>query len=302
MLHAHFKSSAAVRCLNKGLALLAPLLLFVATDRAEEHAAPRGHGQTREVKQEHDEGRQAFESRCAGCHGLDGRGGERAPDVATRASARRRSDAELFQIIQNGIPARGMPSFATMDSSRIHALVSYLRLLQGKSEGASVSGDPQQGKALFFGKARCSDCHMVDGAGGFIAADLSTYGRTRAPEEIRAAITSKQKNRSGTASGLTTVTLSDGQKFSGIVRNEDNFCLQLQTLDGAFHLLTKAELQSLTRSSEPLMPFDYGSTLNRNEIDVLISFLVNSSRGSETSSASGTKEKRSEKKTIEPRN
>jgi cytochrome c oxidase cbb3-type subunit III len=296
MLHAHFKSSAAVRCLNKALVFLAPLLFFVAAARGEEHAAPRGPGQAREVKQEHDEGRQAFESRCAGCHGLDGRGGERAPDVATRASARRRSDAELFQIIQNGILARGMPSFATMDSSRIHSLVSYLRLLQGKTDGASVSGDPQRGKALFFGKARCSDCHMVKGAGGFIAADLSIYGRTRSPEEIRTAIISKQKNSTGTAGSLTTVTLRDGQKFSGIVRNEDNFSLQLQSLDGAFQLFTKAELQSLTRSNEPLMPSDYGSTLSRNEIDDLISFLVNSSRGSETSSASGTKEKRSEKK------
>lgn len=284
-----------MRCRNKAPALLAPLLLFVSAARAEQNAVPRGPGQTLGVKQEHDEGRQAFESRCAGCHGLDGRGGERAPDVATRASARRRSDAELFQIIQNGIPARGMPSFGTMDNSRIHALVSYLRLLQGKSEGASVSGDPRQGKALFFGKARCSDCHMVGGAGGFIAADLSTYARTRAPEEIRGAIISKKKNSSGTAGSLTTLTLRDGQRFSGILRNEDNFSLQLQSLDGAFHLFTKSELQSLARSMEPLMPSDYGSTLSRNEINDLISFLVTSARGSKSPPPSDAREKRSEK-------
>src|SRR5437867_4253971 len=28
------------------------------------------------------DGRQVFESRCAGCHGMDGRGAERAPDIA----------------------------------------------------------------------------------------------------------------------------------------------------------------------------------------------------------------------------
>src|SRR5258708_35877135 len=38
-------------------------------------------------------GRQLFENRCAGCHGLDGLGGEPAPDIATRAAAQRLSRA-----------------------------------------------------------------------------------------------------------------------------------------------------------------------------------------------------------------
>lgn len=295
MLCEYPQSSAAPHGLIKLVAFLAPLLLFVASSLAWGHRAPRLPGQASDAKQGHDEGRHAFESRCAGCHGLDGRGGERAPDLATRPSARRRSDTELFQIIQSGIPARGMPSFATLDSSRIHALVNYLRLLQGNLGGAKVSGDAQQGKALFFGKARCSDCHMVEGAGGFIAADLSTYGRTRAPEEIRAAITMKQNKSKGTADSLTTVTTRDGQTFSGVLRNEDNFSIQLQTLDGAFHLFTRTELQSLVRSSEPLMPSNYGSTLSPNEIDDLISFLVTSARGGKTASTSNVRAKRSQR-------
>jgi hypothetical protein len=36
-------------------------------------------------------------------------------------------------------------------------------------------------------------------------------------------------------------------KYSGRVRNEDNFSLQLQTLDGAFHLFMKSELRSFER-------------------------------------------------------
>lgn len=296
MLFERPESSAAPRGLIKLVAFLAPLLLFVASSLAWEPRVPRLHGQASDAKQGHDEGRHAFESRCAGCHGLDGRGGERAPDLATRPSVQRRSDADLFQIIQNGIPARGMPAFGTMDSSRIHALVSYLRLLQGDLGGAKVSGDPQQGKALFFGKARCSDCHMVEGAGGFIGADLSAYGRTRAPEEIRAAIIMKQKKSKGAPDSLTTVITRDGQTFSGVLRNEDNFSVQLQTLDGAFHLFTKAELQSLARSSEPLMPSSYGSTLSANEIDDLISFLVNSARAGKTATTASARQKRSQGK------
>jgi cytochrome c oxidase cbb3-type subunit 3 len=80
------------------------------------------------------------------------------------------------------------------------------------------------------------------------------------------------------------------------LRNEDNFSVQLQTLDGAFHLLTKAELQSLVRSSEPLMTSDYGSTLRPNEIDDLISFLVFAARGGKTAAlVSNAGEKRRQK-------
>src|SRR4029077_17716778 len=107
----------------------------------------------------------------------------------------------------------------------------------------------------------------------------------------------KKNESGGTTDRLTIATLRDGQKFSGVLRNEDNFSVQLQTLDGAFQLLTKAELQSLVRSSEPLMPSNYGSTLAPNEIDDLISFLVASARSGKIAPASNGHEKRSEKNT-----
>src|SRR5262249_12573164 len=75
------------------------------------------------------EARQTFENRCAACHGLDGRGGERAPDIATAPKTQNRTDAALTQIITNGIPTSGMPSFSSLDAPTIKALVKYLRVL-----------------------------------------------------------------------------------------------------------------------------------------------------------------------------
>ena len=71
-----------------------------------------------------------------------------------------------------------------------------------------------------------------------------------------------------------------GEKLTGVARNEDNFSVQLQTLDGAFHFLMKSELQSLESQPQPLMPSDYGSTLSRAELNDLISFLMQTARGS----------------------
>src|SRR5689334_8872691 len=76
-------------------------------------------------------GKQIFTSRCAACHGLDARGGERAPDIATRPEMQRLSDIKLTRIVDVGVPGTGMPGFHSLGESRIKSVVSYLRTLQG---------------------------------------------------------------------------------------------------------------------------------------------------------------------------
>jgi cytochrome c oxidase cbb3-type subunit III len=219
------------------------------------------------------EARQTFDNRCAGCHGLDGRGGERAPDIATSQKTQNRTDAAIAQIISNGIPAGGMPSFNSLDAPTIRAVVKYLRVLQGKGEAAAMPGDPAAGKTIFYGKARCAGCHLAAGAGGFLGPDLSSFARRRPPEEIRDAIT-KPATLLGPGRSEVTVTPRSGQPISGVLRNEDNFSLQLQSPDGAFHSVIKTDIASITQSSKPLMPVDYGTTLNSRELNDLVSFLM----------------------------
>lgn len=226
------------------------------------------------------DGRQVFEKRCAGCHGLDGRGGERAPDIATRAAVQQRTDANLTLIIKDGIPGRGMPAFSTLDESTQRSLVSYLRVLQGKGAAAKLPGDARRGAGIFFGKGKCSDCHLVNGKGGFVGSDLSGFAQGRSVQEIRQAILKPSENRRQDSAVL--VTTRDGAKFTGVVRNEDNFSLQLQTLDGAFHLFLKSEIESAARQPGSLMPSDYGSRLDSQELNDLIAFLMTAAKSDES--------------------
>jgi cytochrome c oxidase cbb3-type subunit III len=219
------------------------------------------------------DGRQFFENRCAGCHGIDGRGGERGPDIATDSKVQRHSDSALTQIIHNGIPSAGMPAFSTVDATTTRALVKYLRFLQGKTGSAALPGNPQNGKKIFFGSARCSECHLAGGAGGFIAPDLSSYGRRRRVEEIRDAIIMTRQEPNAKR-GTISVTTRNGQSITGVVRNEDNFSLQLQSLDGAFHLIMKSDVVNVKRDPNSLMPADYGSTLSLGDLNDLVSFLM----------------------------
>src|ERR1700745_2153959 len=176
-------------------------------------------------------GKQTFASTCAGCHGLDGRGGERAPSIAERAHVQRLSDAQISHIIENGVPGTGMPAFHSLQRSDVQAIVAYLRILQGRTTTLHVPGDPDRGETVFVGKAGCSGCHMVAGKGGFIASDLSSYARTHTAEQIRSAIVSPDTDQQAR---LVTATTRRGEKVVGRIRNEDNFSLQLQTLDGTF--------------------------------------------------------------------
>ena len=234
-------------------------------------------------------GKQIFVSSCAACHGLDGRGGERAPDIATRRQTQRLSDVKLARIVDAGLPGTGMPSFHSLGASGIESVVSYLRTLQGGGKSARLPGNPKKGELIFFARSGCSDCHMVGGKGGFLASDLSSYARTRSADAIREAITSPESARKAGEKIMMAVT-REGKKYIGVVRNEDNFSLQLQTVDGSFHFFVKSELQTLERQPQSVLPADYHSAVSGRALDDVISFLIRSARSSKTGAVSGEAE------------
>lgn len=233
-------------------------------------------------------GKQTFVSTCAQCHGLDGKGSERGPNISDRASVQRLSDSQLFRVIENGVPGTGMPPFGSLQKSQIRELVAYLRILQGANKTAALPGDPGRGKSVFFGPAGCSECHMVAGDGGFFASDLSDYARIHNVEQIRSAITGP---KSGFPQArLVTATLRNGEKIVGRLRNEDNFSIQLQTAGGQFYFLSKSEVAGLESSSQSLMPSDYGSRLDSQQLNDIISYLMSVAGANESTASKNESE------------
>ena len=251
--------------------ILVALICAFASSHAQT-TAPKIRG-PKQSNQDLANGKRAFESVCAPCHGLNGKGGERAPDIATKPEIVRLSDDETSKILQKGILQKGMPSFGSLGAAKLSEVLSYLRTLQGRDKTSSVTANTGEGKEIFAGKGRCSQCHMFNGAGGFLGPDLSDYGASHSAEDIRNAIVSADK-RPGSRKGLATAKTKDGRQISGLVRNEDNFSVQLQPLDGTFQLLEKSSLLELTFDSTPVMPGDYDSKLNKAEIDQLVAYLM----------------------------
>ncbi len=259
------------RSFRKGWRIL-PLSLFILTSILLGQAESQNTA-AKKTSPTSAPGKQAFASTCSGCHGLDGKGGERAPNIAERPNVQRLTDAQISHIIENGITGTGMPAFHTLTAPQVKSIVAYLRTLQGATQTLRLPGDPAHGKTLFFDKAQCSSCHMVAGQGGFIASDLSEYARTRDLEEMRSAIIDPVKSNSGHVS-MVTATTRDGDRLVGRVRNEDNFSLQLQAMDGTFHFLLKSDIQTVEADPQPLMPSDYRSTLSAQELNDVIAYLM----------------------------
>ena len=139
---------------------------------------------------ERSDGAASFASSCAGCHGSDGRGGEHAPNIATSSEVRQLNDSDLLRIVKNGLLDSGMPAFGWMGQEKVTATMFYLRKLQGRGNIVELPGDPYRGELIFTGKAQCSNCHTINGKGGFIGSDLSLYGADASPEAIRRVILS----------------------------------------------------------------------------------------------------------------
>jgi len=230
-----------------------------------------------------------FRSNCAFCHGLGARGGGRGPDL-TRAQKRHgNSDADLFRTINEGDPGTAMPpNGATqqgvgMTETEIWQVIAYIRSVQVKAP-AQPLGDAAHGKQLFFGRAACSTCHMVEGKGGRLGPDLTTAGSARAMEYL---IDSVRNPSRRLAQGISEamkefsqeyetvkVETADGQKFTGVVLNEDHFTVQMMDQREQLHLLEKDNLRSYEKSRESLMPAYDQKMLSDKDLQDILAFLL----------------------------
>ena len=253
-------------------------LLFFATLLVFGFMVRDGHAQGSEVGQ----GVQRFMEYCAGCHGADAKGGDKAPPLISASSPLNGSDSELFRIVRDGTKG-GMPPFAQIGDANIRAVLQFLRKLENNTNSTSASteaaipGDADLGRALYFGKAQCSQCHLMQGKGGFIASNLTSYGRNRGVDEILKAITTPDIPLAP-SSQVVTVTTSTGQRLTGVLRNEDNFNLELQSEDGRYHFLARSDVKDVHYTGHSLMPRDYATRLSPKELNDIVSFLIVSSR------------------------
>lgn len=246
--------------------LLASAALAQQQPALPKNANPAGYNQ-RVIA----EGGELYAHTCTACHGVNGAAGEQAPALAGKSNYVRSTDASIFDAINNGIPGTGMPpsGLATTD---IWKIVAYIRSLRASAADSYVPGNIAHGEYIFWGKGKCGSCHMIAGRGGILGPDLSSIGGQRTFRQIRDALTHPPPRIPDGYRPVEVVT-KDGQRVSGIIKNEDNFSLQLLDNHDELRLFLRSNLREIHYTKSSLMPADYDKTLTPSELQDLLAFL-----------------------------
>ena len=144
-----------------------------------------------------------------------------------------------------------MPAFPVPDAE-LDAIVSYVSALKAPAADNPSAGDAMAGERFFTGKGNCSSCHMVRGRGGILGPDLSNLGRERKTPQIERAIREPGVRRKSTgeddAQSFKAVSLRmrDGRTLRGLAKYESPFDLGVQSLDGRFHSISRAQVADIT--------------------------------------------------------
>jgi cytochrome c oxidase cbb3-type subunit III len=234
-------------------------------------------------------GEYEFRINCALCHGLGARGGGRGPDLTRAQKKHAHSDAELFEVISNGIPGTAMPANGTngqgvgMTDEEIWQIITYIRSVEVKAPSRPI-GNPAHGKELFYGDANCSLCHMIAGKGGRLGPELTGVGASRTRDSIIDSVRNPSRRLAWGLAEATkefpqeyetiTVVTADGKEIKGVALNEDNFSVQMMDSSEQIYLLDKDKLRSFKKSRESMMPVFTPEVLTDKDLDDIVEYLI----------------------------
>jgi putative heme-binding domain-containing protein len=246
------RSSAISACLLSACVALASQLLLAQHETAADLL----------------DGERAFRNTCANCHGPDG-DQITGIDLGRGQFRRTTSDDDLVRVIRSGIPNTAMPA-SPMTPEQASKIVAYLRSLADARRTPAVAGDAARGKSAFDGKAQCTSCHRVAGAGSRVGPDLTSIGQRRSAKELERSLVEPAADVDP-ANRSYRVVLRDGSTVTGRLLGRDTFTVQLIDTHEQLRSFNTSELRERGFVDSP-MP-SYRATLTPQEIADVVSYL-----------------------------
>jgi putative heme-binding domain-containing protein len=148
------------------------------------------------------------------------------------------------------------------------------------NDSFDLHGDVEAGRTLFFDSAitqNCRVCHTAQNRGGRIGPDLTGLAG-KPPREILRSIVAPHAAIEEKYATIT-VTTRDGEKFTGVKRDEDEKMIRIydtSTLPPVSRAFLKSEAPKIERLNTSAMPADYASKYSLKQLLDLISFLKSS--------------------------
>ena len=250
------------------------------------------------------EGAKLFGPTCANsyCHGAGGLGGG-APMIRERGL----DPSYVFKSISNGISGTSMPPFKSeLTEEQIWMLVAFIVSDPRKSDGrapaanppapsssnpppsaaeakasASIIGNAEAGKALFFDSSRpksCQGCHSINGEGTPIGPDLAGSAKSKSPRDLFLSIILKRELKDSPYATIT-VSLRSGEKIVGVKKEEDVESIRVWDtveLPAVLRTIQKENVSKVEYSNESVMPKDYASVYTMKQLLDLVTYLKSS--------------------------
>src|SRR5439155_13489610 len=137
----------------------------------------------------------------------------------------------------------GMPA-ANLSEEDTWRVVAFVRSLTTPAIETAVRGDAGAGETLFWGKAKCGDCHSIRGRGGKLGPDLTNAGASRPLPQLRQDILDPDASGANGYQSVAVV-LRSGGALAGVARNRTNYSLELLEANGSLHLLSMADIKEM---------------------------------------------------------
>src|SRR4051794_8615780 len=169
-----------------------------------------------------ERGGKIYAASCSFCHGAKATGGDTGPDLVRSSLVLHDEKGELIgPVIHNGRVDRGMPQFASFNSTELYELAEFLhqRVELAANRGTYqilnvLTGDPKAGEAWFRGAGGCANCHSPTG-------DLAHIGAKLKPPDLQQTLlypAARARSSGPDAEQKATVTLTSGEKISGTLK------------------------------------------------------------------------------------
>jgi putative heme-binding domain-containing protein len=119
----------------------------------------------------------------------------------------------------------------------------------------SLQGDALRGKQVFLqnSASQCKTCHCIHGVGGRLGPDLSMIGKKFGRESLLEMILQPSKAIADEYVVHIAIT-NDGRVLAGFLAEKNEAELVLKDAQGGLHSIAIRDLESLTTSSQSVMP------------------------------------------------
>jgi cytochrome c oxidase cbb3-type subunit III len=145
-------------------------------------------------------------------------------------------------LIKDGIAGTEMPKLE-LNNNEIRQIATWVGRLQQRP-AEQVTGDAKRGKQVYYSKANCAQCHVIDGHGGIMGPDLTEIGLARSAAYLKTALTDPEADVPRSFSSVrpavrisanflqVRLVTKGGEHIVGLRINEDTFSIQLRDLSG----------------------------------------------------------------------